>query len=153
VSRSPEDAARAARTEAEIKGKAFQDVEEAALAASLGSGGRMTTKVYLYFSQNSDSLPDEQLSELDKIAKTFEKDAQFTIMIHGFASEDEANKTSLSVKRAKAVKDYLVQIKSIPGQKIFVKGLGDKEPAASNDTEAGRSKNRRVRVQIITAGN
>ena len=65
---------------------------------------------------------------------------------------DESSIRTLSLNRAKAVKDYLVQMKSIPGHKISTKGFGDKKPIAPNTSEANRNKNRRVRIQLIKSG-
>lgn len=52
----------------------------------------------------------------------------------------------LSIDRAAAVKDYLVK-KGIDDERIAAYGKGDTEPIATNDTEAGRSKNRRVELE------
>ena len=49
----------------------------------------------------------------------------------------------LSVRRAQAVKDYLVK-HGVDPSRLIVKGKGESEPARSNDTEAGRAFNRRV---------
>ncbi|HVM32845.1 MAG TPA: PorV/PorQ family protein [bacterium] len=53
----------------------------------------------------------------------------------------------LSLGRAEAVKDYLVQ-SGIDPKRLSVKGLGETNPIATNDTPEGRSKNRRVELQV-----
>jgi outer membrane protein OmpA-like peptidoglycan-associated protein len=154
LGRTREDAVRAARLEAESKSKAFDEVETAAQQeAKQSSTEGQVTKTTVYFAKNSDALNDRYLYALDQIAVSFDRNPARTLLVHGYASAGEADANNLSIKRAKAVKDYLVQIKSIAGNKISVKGFGDKDPAASNDTEKGRARNRRVRVQIIQAGN
>ena len=54
----------------------------------------------------------------------------------------------LSDNRAKAVKDALIARK-VDAKRLRAKGFGPKQPIASNDTDEGRSKNRRVQFKII----
>ena len=56
----------------------------------------------------------------------------------------------LSVRRATAVRDYLVS-EGVNASIIDVMGRGMSEPVASNDTDAGRAENRRVEVHVGTA--
>lgn len=55
----------------------------------------------------------------------------------------------LSRKRAESVAAFLRTIKNIPGKQIITVGYGDEIPIASNDTDEGRAKNRRVEIKII----
>ncbi len=151
--RTKEDVIRAAKQEATQKSQAFEDVESAAQQEARQKQTALVTRTTVYFAKNSAKLNDRYLYALDQIAFSHDKYPQRTILVHGYCSTDEKNVNALSRERAKAVKDYLVQIKSISGSKISVKGFGDTQPAASNNTEKGRARNRRVRVQIIQAGN
>lgn len=54
----------------------------------------------------------------------------------------------LSKRRAEAVRDYLVETGS-PIDKLRVVGRGQNDPIASNETEEGRAKNRRVEIIVI----
>jgi OOP family OmpA-OmpF porin len=54
----------------------------------------------------------------------------------------------LSVRRAESVKAYLVS-KGIEGNRIYTEGKGEKQPVADNKTGEGRSKNRRVEIEVI----
>ncbi len=54
----------------------------------------------------------------------------------------------LSERRAHSVHDYLVS-KGIPDANISAKGFGPDDPVASNDTDVGRAKNRRVELHIF----
>jgi flagellar motor protein MotB len=55
----------------------------------------------------------------------------------------------LSKKRAQAVADFLVKKGYLKASKIVVDGKGGSEPIASNDTEEGKAKNRRVEITIL----
>ncbi len=61
--------------------------------------------------------------------------------------KEEYNLT-LSKSRAAAVRDYMVA-NGIQGFKLRIVGFGAKEPIASNKTEAGRAKNRRVEIIVF----
>lgn len=54
----------------------------------------------------------------------------------------------LSERRAESVKAWLVQRENIPAARMTSQGFGKTKPVASNDTDAGRQKNRRVEVVI-----
>ena len=62
---------------------------------------------------------------------------------HTDSKGPETYNQMLSEKRAIAVKAYLVK-EGIDSGRIEVKGYGESDPIASNDTEEGRKKNRRV---------
>lgn len=55
----------------------------------------------------------------------------------------------LSTERANAVLMYLEDVKGISPQKLIAMGYGKNYPIETNDTEAGRSKNRRVEILIM----
>jgi OmpA-OmpF porin, OOP family len=55
---------------------------------------------------------------------------------------------ALSMRRANAVKDYLVS-KGVEKNRIYTEGRGLKEPIASNKTAEGRAKNRRVEIEMV----
>jgi len=56
----------------------------------------------------------------------------------------------LSQRRAAAVIQYLAQKYDVPAHKIYVIGLGKDKPAASNGSNTGRAKNRRVDIHLMT---
>jgi outer membrane protein OmpA-like peptidoglycan-associated protein len=60
---------------------------------------------------------------------------------------DEANLT-LSNNRAQSVVDYLIK-KGIATTRLTAKGYGETLPIATNDTDAGRAKNRRTEFKVI----
>jgi len=67
---------------------------------------------------------------------------------HTDAVGGDAYNQSLSVRRAEAVKAYLVS-KGIEPNRIYTEGKGKTQPIASNATDAGRAKNRRTEIEIV----
>ena len=57
----------------------------------------------------------------------------------------------LSLRRAEAVRDYLVSLGLDPGN-VEISGEGMTRPIADNGTPEGRAKNRRVEVEVIGLG-
>ncbi|SEB21153.1 OmpA family protein [Paraburkholderia sartisoli] len=55
----------------------------------------------------------------------------------------------LSIARAGAVRDWLVEASGIPVTQFAIQGYGDTRPIASNATVAGRAKNRRVEITLV----
>lgn len=60
----------------------------------------------------------------------------------------DASNMALGQRRADIIKNYLVQ-KGVAAAKIQASSKGESAPIATNDTEAGRAKNRRTELQII----
>jgi len=60
----------------------------------------------------------------------------------------DAYNQKLSVRRAEAVKAYLVS-KGIEKNRVYTEGKGEKQPVASNKTTEGRAKNRRVEIEVV----
>jgi outer membrane protein OmpA-like peptidoglycan-associated protein len=60
----------------------------------------------------------------------------------------DAYNQKLSIRRANAVKDYLVK-GGIPASRIQIEGYGETRPVASNDTAEGRAQNRRVELRVL----
>ncbi len=54
----------------------------------------------------------------------------------------------LSVKRSEAVKAYLVS-KGIEKNRVYTEGKGESQPIADNKTKEGRTKNRRVEIEVV----
>ena len=100
------------------------------------------------FATGSAKLSPEATKVLDENVKAL-KSAKKNIVIEGHTDSKGADKANqkLSAARAKAVHDYFVK-QGVTDSKISALGKGESEPAASNDTEAGRAKNRRIEIHI-----
>jgi outer membrane protein OmpA-like peptidoglycan-associated protein len=71
-----------------------------------------------------------------------------TLEGHTDAKGDDAYNQGLSERRAESVRAWLVEKERIAGAKMAARGWGERRPVASNDTDPGRQKNRRVEVVI-----
>lgn len=67
---------------------------------------------------------------------------------HTDAVGSDAYNQKLSVRRAEAVKAYLVS-KGIEKNRVYTEGKGEKQPVADNKTAEGRAKNRRVEIEVV----
>lgn len=67
---------------------------------------------------------------------------------HTDAVGSEGYNLNLSVRRAEAVKELLVQ-QGVPANAIKTEGFGETQPVANNATREGRAQNRRVTVELI----
>jgi OmpA-OmpF porin, OOP family len=87
---------------------------------------------------------------LDKVAPIIQSSSQGTIEIGGHTDSRglaSANQ-QLSEARANAVRDYLIG-RGIDGARLKATGYGAGKPIASNNTAAGRQKNRRIEFSVI----
>ncbi|SDG40588.1 OmpA family protein [Paraburkholderia phenazinium] len=55
----------------------------------------------------------------------------------------------LSIARAGAVRDWLIEVSGISATQFAIQGYGDTRPIADNETTAGRAKNRRVEITLV----
>ncbi|MCS7012702.1 MAG: OmpA family protein [Chloroherpetonaceae bacterium] len=77
-----------------------------------------------------------------------ESDAAFEKRLKQFEERRKKQNQALSLRRAAAVRTYLIQQK-IAARRMTVRGAGESEPVASNDTEEGRAQNRRIELRAI----
>lgn len=72
---------------------------------------------------------------------------RFEVIGHTDAQGSHASNVSLSLARAQAVKTYLVG-KGLPADSLSTSGLGPDQPVASNATDEGRARNRRIEFRV-----
>lgn len=99
------------------------------------------------FKSGSAVLSNVDKNLVQKIANMLTKNPSSLITINGYASSegDAAGNQQLSQSRADAFKSYLIS-KGISGNRITAEGKGITNPIASNESESGRKKNRRVEI-------
>ncbi|MEJ1240728.1 OmpA family protein [Chryseolinea sp. T2] len=115
----------------------------------VGEGILITFDSGLLFGFDSYSLQSATKTNLSELAGTLKKYDDTNILVEGHTDNtgDDNYNQSLSEKRAGEVKSYLVE-QQVATSRITTKGYGEKQPLASNDTEAGKKSNRRVEVAI-----
>jgi len=86
---------------------------------------------------------------LDKLAEVIRKYDRTVVHIVGHTDNigSDAYNQRLSEERARAVGDYLIS-RGVPASRLRTEGRGEREPRASNATEAGRQLNRRVEIFV-----
>ena len=87
----------------------------------------------------------------DNATYVLKRNPDMTVQIEGHTDSQgpaEYN-LDLSTRRAQAVKDHLIK-NGIDGNRLTVKGFGEANPIANNDTPAGRAENRRVGFSITS---
>ncbi|HEX5421013.1 MAG TPA: OmpA family protein [Gammaproteobacteria bacterium] len=92
---------------------------------------------------------DSALLEKVRQAVNIFPNAQVVIEGHTDSYGSDAANLELSRKRAEAVKAYLTTQLGVPGFRISAMGYGETRPIASNDTQEGRERNRRIDIRIL----
>lgn len=89
---------------------------------------------------------------LDRFATTLNQNPVTTVRIIGHTDNtgSDAVNGPLSVNRASAARDYLVE-RGVAMNRISIDGRGAREPVADNGTAAGRAHNRRVEIFVAEA--
>ncbi len=84
-------------------------------------------------------------SVLDQFSQGLDANSRVTIVGHTDSTGNDAINDPLSRERAASVRNY-IETRGVAASRIDVIGRGSREPVASNDTDAGRAKNRRVEI-------
>ena len=101
---------------------------------------------YVYFDFDQIELVSESVDELNRLSAHLKKHPTYNISIKGHTDDfgsDEYNDV-LALNRAEAVVNWLINAGEIESERITYSGAGRREPIADNETELGRSLNRRV---------
>ncbi|HHL19205.1 MAG TPA: BON domain-containing protein [Thiothrix sp.] len=103
----------------------------------------------IYFTSSSAVIKKSSYKVLNKLASVASRCTSHKINVHGHTDITGRNKLNqrLSKKRAQAVADYLAK-KGVNPKYIHAVGHGSKKPIASNNTSAGRARNRRIELTV-----
>ncbi len=101
----------------------------------------------ILFDTDSDHLKAESKPTLDALIAAARTQPTWNFGIEGYTDNvgGDAHNQALSEKRALSVKAYLVAA-GVDASRLTTQGFGASHPVSSNDTELGRSQNRRVEV-------
>ena len=142
--------------------KAAQDTADAAVAGVNATNKRISdlddyvvqSTATVNFKVNSAVLSADAKASLDQVAAAATSLKGYVIEVTGFASAEggtQKNK-ALSERRAKAVKDYLIETHNISLRRMSTSyGYGELQAVADNTTREGREQNRRVEVKLLVS--
>jgi outer membrane protein OmpA-like peptidoglycan-associated protein len=138
----------------------YMDVQEAKLRQRLEGTGVSVTRMgdnitlnmpsSITFALNSADLNAQFFNALDGVSMVLKEYDKTVVEVAGHtdsSGSDQYNQ-ALSERRAQAVAGYLGS-HGVKTQRLITIGAGEGHPVASNDTEQGRSANRRVELTIV----
>ncbi len=128
-----------------------QDLEGAEVER-VGEGIAVSFESGILYPFNSSNVLPAGRENLRKLAASLNRYPGSEVLIVGHTDSvgSDSYNMQLSQQRADAARAFLVQ-QGIPSNRIRTAGRGETEPIASNETEAGRSQNRRVEVAIFAS--
>ena len=106
----------------------------------------ITVRLNVEFEFNQDVVLAIYGDQLDAIAAAMKAHEDIDLVLEGHSDSRGADdyNMSLSDRRAKAVKAKLVSDYGIPAERVSAMGYGETQPVASNASDEGRARNRRV---------
>jgi OOP family OmpA-OmpF porin len=122
----------------------------AAPAPAPAAATKVTYAADAFFDFDKSVLKAEGKAKLDELVSKI-KDITLEVIIavgHTDSVGADAYNQKLSVSRSEAVKAYLVS-KGIENNRVYTEGKGEAQPVADNKTGEGRSKNRRVEIEVV----
>lgn len=76
-------------------------------------------------------------------------DVRISVTGHTDSSGSAARNRQLSAYRADAVRAYLISL-GVEANRVTARGAGSSEPLASNASAAGRERNRRIEIGVVS---
>jgi len=110
-------------------------------------------KVLLSLQPNSLKLTRTARNNFRSFVEKLQNYPKATILVKGFVSSKSNSLENIKLSEDRALNIYKMLVKDgTEAEQIEMEGMGNKEPIASNDTRAGRAKNRRVEITVIHDG-
>jgi len=109
-----------------------------------------SVKLLINFDFDKTVVKEQYMADIKGLADFLKRFDDMQVDIEGHTDSmgpDEYNQ-GLSQRRAKAVRDVLVNDFGIASSRIEAKGYGESRPVATNDTADGRAQNRRVMATL-----
>lgn len=105
----------------------------------------------IQFDPNSSNLTYEEIAKLEVIARILDTYKGRRILVEGHTAMagTEQQREALSTERAQEVVNVLKRFVTTKNLQFLFKGHGAKKPIATNYTEEGRARNRRVEITIL----
>lgn len=118
---------------------------------AIGSALQISMKSAVLFDSGKSVLKLEAKEELRKASRDIGKYSGARIVIEGHTDSvgPTSSNQALSEMRAGAVREYLMSDESFDNYEVVIQGYGESRPVASNETDEGREKNRRVDIILI----
>jgi outer membrane protein OmpA-like peptidoglycan-associated protein len=129
----------------------YQDNQERALRERMaGDNITLDMPAAITFGFDSYALRPESFGVLDRVAETLREYDQTIIEVAGHTDSvgTQSYNQRLSEQRAQSVANHLGS-RGINSQRMMVTGAGPNYPIASNATDEGRAKNRRVEITLV----
>lgn len=122
-----------------------------AVVERVGEGIHVTFASGVLFDFDSDAVRSTAAANLNSLAASMGKweDSKLMLAGHTDAVGSADYNHGLSIRRAESAARYLAA--QGVHQRIVTVGLGEREPVASNETEAGRQQNRRIEIAIYAS--
>lgn len=106
--------------------------------------------VGLTFDSGASQIKPQTFDLLAKVEKAIDVFPRSELIIEGHTDShggDDFNQ-KLSQERAESVQQYMINAMRIPTYRLIATGYGETRPVASNETESGRARNRRIDLVI-----
>jgi flagellar motor protein MotB len=115
------------------------------LRRKLISEGAVSTNGIL-FDSGSANIQPQSMGIILQISQVLQQEAGMNLKIVGHTDADGSDESNikLSKERAEAVKNALVNVYNIEGNRLSAEGKGELEPVGDNGTPDGKAQNRRV---------
>ncbi|CDY74099.1 Outer membrane lipoprotein omp16 precursor [Caballeronia glathei] len=142
-----------------VTGYNWQAIKSKISGASAGTGTQVTEQQdgslkvnipnSISFDTNSYAIKPSFTPVLNEVSQTLVQHPELIAQVvgHTDSTGQPAYNQTLSQNRAQSVSSYLAA-HGVAAQRLSAEGLGQNQPIADNNTEAGRAQNRRVEIYL-----